>query len=372
MPGKTKSKQTKAQQLPVYGPLTKRATKRAERKRRRAARGPGPSTAIVPMSAVHRVCALTDPFCEGARGVVSHQDTRTPVLGFPVRGTQILNLASGSPASDSDKFAIAFSPGYQFDYAIGSYVGSSIAWPATAQSSDPNSLYSSVISEYRVVSAGVRIKYTGAPLYAQGKITCATLTQAILGSSTVVAASPLAYDSWKVFSTNEIMEHPISFVFNGDPTTSKLWVTPNANTALGNGSFDTFIICGDGLPTSPAAQLVLEWFVNIEAHLVKGSPLTPLVKPPPPANPVIQTAVDKVKSGSKSLFNSAGAAIENAFRGAASAALESASAAFGTAVGARFGGTMGARFGAGAGAYMGNRVADRVFAARLMDAPEVD
>lgn len=326
--------------------------KKKKNGRPRGARGSKPRPgAYGGFSNAHRaVCAITDPFCPAARGARYPDGNASRTLG-----AQAISFVQVS-TNDVGTAVFAFTPGAPYTHCWAAAAAGAVSgtFPNVYQEAGTGvaSWFTSIATQFRVVSAGVEVMSLSNPMNAKGVVIAQeSPDQAILGTAYDVTATGLAeaadcivmpFANFKSFTWTARPGGPQSRQFQA--------FTPNT----GDSSYDwtrlKLLISGAQAST---AVLQLRIVVNYELVLLSGQAATNLARPAPPMNPSIIAATQIVQSAAGGLRSGAAAAVESRVKAAATDAFRrlgywAAGKAL-TAAGGYFGGPLGAAAGASAG-----------------------
>jgi len=245
----------------------------------------GPTTDLV-----ERLCSLTDPFCDAARGARLPDETGIPAIGYRWRG--VLNLTSDANGVG----AVYVLPSYPFATAAQAAAASSLTTPATWSTIDNASTLTAVTVKYRVVSFGVLVRPMCAPTSASGMLTITEIPQLIV-ANTFPSGPNNNSRQYRVGLPNFQGAAWIAEPYGLDART---WVSQNTNTSAQGSNFPGVAISVSGAPASTVMAEV-EYFLNME-HAVAGGALSELAQPPPRDQPQVQTLTARVREELRGMF----------------------------------------------------------------------
>jgi len=286
---KTKSKQNKKKVTP--GP---QKPKRQPQQQQQIARRPTFSP-----QALSRVCGLTDPFCDHARGARYYDSNGTHSLAYPQR--RMFPLATNA----SGELAMLLLPNYLNEWAL---FGTTSAGTCTYSGTmTPGNVLGNV-GDYRIVSWGFTIKHVTTPLTASGIVSIRGFGSQVGGSYATVDGQTLNADVISDIPLQDCKDVAVigrkannTSAFYSDP--SKTAVTGSFVTSYVGDGWDVYQVYVTGAPPSTTIAYV-ELFINFEVVLDDTTGMAQLMTPPPPSSSVLQAASSAVTSTATSVFKS--------------------------------------------------------------------
>lgn len=263
---------------------------------------------------VHAACALTDPFCDAARLARWSDSSSVPSLPVQIRTYRpIVTDATG-------RAGIFFVPGYPYGLGDGTATaGGVLTAPANWVSVDISNTWGNVISDYRISSVGIRVHYTGAPLYASGMVTIATVP-ALTPGAAYTMTNPTIFQRYNMFPTHTIINKPVSVALQPDSHTVRSYYNNVNNDTVVGSVYEGVIVYLEGAPASTNAGRV-EIVMNLEARVKAGSALSSIASVPPPFNPTVEDVARRTNSMMPAFFQGSAAAVEKAAQGVAARAI---------------------------------------------------
>lgn len=243
------------------------------------------------------VCSITDPFCVHAIGAKYPDSSSVPTLPFTFRG----RWTGSTNAAGNCGFLLL--PGYDYQYATDPTV-------TTPPNIAPTNLttfaaITFVPSQYRIVTAGLRIRCIAPSLTAQGMVrirhygnSTGTALASINASSfnaALTADIPLKDCLDVIIPIRRIGDNASLFTRTTDTNTSSTvagWVSP------GWGAVSVYI---DGGPASLAA-LDVEVIFNYELRFSDGDTMNAVTTPSLPINNTVTQISSQITTGLKGGF----------------------------------------------------------------------
>jgi len=214
-----------------------------------------------------------------------------------------------------------------------------------------------IMSEYRVVSSGVRITYVGAPLYASGRVIIASSDTIPLSGTTDLGARQ-NFAQYAVVAASTLAEKPMTFFFAPDAEQGRMWQSPNVSDAQVNYWNAVMILC-DGLPASSTAAIQVEFVMHIEFRVATNTAYNQLARPSAPFNPQINAMVQNTNSRMPPFIQGTASAVEKAVQHVAYDAIRTAGSLAIGAAGRAIGGWLGGPAGAIAGGSAALMITDQ-------------
>lgn len=267
---------------------------------------------------LHKVCGLTDPFCDHAKGARYFDSNGTHSLAYPQK--RMIPLATNA----NGDLGLLLLPNYNNQwYTFGVATAGNMAYAGTMTSAP---VLGSVLN-YRVVSWGFTIKHVTTPLTASGLIS-------IRGFGSQAGLS-YAHVDGQTLNADVISDIPlqdcknVAVIGRKANGTSAFYASPNTTAVIGSYVTD-YVGCGwdvyqvyvTGAPASTTIAY-LELTINFEVILDDFTGMAQLMTPPPPSSLVLQTASSAVTSTAKSVFETGIAAASNYIKRSAATALAS-------------------------------------------------
>lgn len=242
----------------------------------------------------HKVCGLTDPFCQHARGAKYPDDSSERTLPFSREGRYVLVTDANGDAN------FLFSPSYE--YAPYTYPSVATANVVTSWADFAPMPAFTAVSQYRIVSAGFELESITAPLTASGEV---NLRSFATDASALAPVDLLTYnatatqsislrrldDCAVVLSHNSAM--PQTFYRNADDTAP---VATSQNVGL-----NPVTVAISGAPANSSVA-VLRWVVHYELKFLDDSQMAQMATPPPEANLALTAAAKRVTSTLPTFF----------------------------------------------------------------------
>lgn len=247
------------------------------------------SKSVVPRAIVSKICGLTDPFCEHARGARYPDDSSSRTLPFTHRARY--NLISNVTGDLNYLWwpSFGFEPLTFPSLVAGNVVTTWTDFPAQALISG--------VTKYRIVSSGFIVKSITAPLNASGEIGVRTWPSS-MGS----AMQPLDLAS---YNCNQAKNQPLRLL-NGMAVVTEhsdqmpqvfyqsSLDTPTVAIRAANG-FTPATIYATGVPASTTVA-VIETYIHYELCFDDSTGMQQVAVPPPPSNAIVTQAAAKVTS----------------------------------------------------------------------------
>lgn len=290
MPNKTKSNSNKSKS-------NKPRNQKKSQPRRANPRADLAITSAHTKRLAHEVCGLTDPFCSHAYGAKYPDDSATRTL--PWTAHKINTLTSGP----TGEITGIFLPNYNYFSLHHCATTAGIATPGALF---PDATSPTDIQQFRIVSAGLRIKAVCAPLYASGMvhIRIGDLQKAASYGPTFMPA---------LFGGAESLDIPLqdckdvtimcprtaqprgNFYLPGVITPGSVatdWTAPG---------FAPVTVSVSGGPTD-VAVLSIEYVIHYELQFDFGINTAMLATSPPAYNPVVTSVANQLSSTTQSIF----------------------------------------------------------------------
>lgn len=255
------------------------------------------------MPLVHRICSITDPFCEGAKGARRSDSSTTPTLGIQLKQRITYSF-------DVANYCIYYVPGFPYGAGVATVSGDTITTMASLLKIDPSGTWDNVVSEYRFVSAGIRLQYSGPPLYAGGTVTFMTASQ-LQPSTAYNTASPQNWVRYETFPVGSLINKPVHFIHMPDSQTSMAMYRNKSAIDEAASALDCLVIRFDGMVPNQAS-FVVEVIYNLEVRLTPNQGVASLAKPPPPFSPAVEDVSRATTSALPQFLHSSQKAAESA------------------------------------------------------------
>lgn len=254
------------------------------------------SLALVPSKAVvEKVCGLTDPFCQAARGAKFPDNSPIRTMPWTLHGR---NTFASTSTADS---LILWHPQYSYQPWVkpSARVGSAAtAWNSfTASSNLPNG-----VVKYRIVSSGFILRNICAKLTSSGMLHLRSWS--VPEGATYVTLDGLAYNSASSMdiATNSAQE--ICVITQHSTRMPQLYfnVADDSSTVAGflDNGYTPITIYFDGAPAS-TDMFDFEFFINFELVFDDSAALGLVATPSNPANSMLTDVAAKITSSSESL-----------------------------------------------------------------------
>lgn len=246
-----------------------------------------------------RVCGLTDPFCDHAKGARYHDGNGTHSLAYPQK--RMIPLATNA----NGELAMLLLPNYNNEwYLFGTTAGGVNTYSGTMTGAP----VLGNVSNYRIVSWGFTIKHVTTPLTASGLISIRGLGSQLGTSYGNVDGHTLNAD---VISDIPLQDcKNVAVVGRRANNTSAFYTAPNSTAVVGSTpinyfgpGWDVYQIYITGAPASVTVAY-LELTLNFEIILDDFTGMAQLMTPPPPSNALLETASAAVTSTATSVFTS--------------------------------------------------------------------
>jgi len=276
--------------------------------------------------AVSALCGLVDPFCVHANGAKYPDSSSNRTLAYHYK--QLIPLYSDAAGVNN----YLFSPQFSYGPGVGALVYSGSA--VTSWGLFPASAAITGVLQYRIVSAGFRIKRIGAPLNASGILSIRIYP--FVSNSTLATGVDVA--GYNCTDSIDIPLQDVKDLVVVYPRTSQMpedfyKIADESNVVLNTTAKG---ICPIAINITGAAlsnyAFILEHVVNYELMFDDGNGLSQLATPSPIANPILTSAASMITSTIKPIVTTGITSFANFVVGRAKQAL--LSAAFGPAAGA--------------------------------------
>lgn len=284
-------------------------TKRRSNNNKKKKRTPGRKAKVVALpqrlpisqeakSIATRVCSITDPFCVHAIGAKYPDSSSVPTLPFTFRG----RYTASTNAAGNVGFLLL--PGFDYQFASDTVVTT----PPTIVPTNLLTLaaITFVPSQYRIVTAGLRLRCIAPALTAQGMVRIRHFGNPTGGSgltsinassfnAALTADIPLKDCLDVVIPLRRIGANATEFVRPTDTNTSSTvsgWVSP------GWGAVSIYV---DGGPASLAA-LDIEAIFNYELRFSDGDTMNAVTTPATPIDNTVTQISSQITTGMKGGF----------------------------------------------------------------------
>lgn len=247
--------------------------------------------------AVHKICGLTDPFCEHAIGAKYPDASSIRTLTFSYRDRLTLSSTAAGEVS------MIFLPGYQFRpvaLATAGVVPNVTAWANFAV----NSVITGVAA-YRIISVGARLTCVASSFTAAGLVSIRVHSAEPINNLTTIDIS-----SFNATKSIDIPLNKVDDLLVVCPHTSQMpqhfydQTSDPINISAGTTpkGFYPFTIYVSGAPAS-IPVLSIEWIINYELTFGDNSGLQQVATPPPKPNLVLTNAAAVVTSSMSNIFS---------------------------------------------------------------------
>lgn len=248
-----------------------------------------PQTTLLRQNAIEKVCAVTDPFCYQAKGSKWPDGNGSSSLPFQLRGHfQYNTLASGNSI-----FYITPSLNYSLLGAV-SYSGPNYTM-ATSLINNPGMPTGvlNLISEYRIVTAGVVLRNLPSAMNTSGFITITRMSSQPNAGATVPSGGVYGVQS-VTHPLQAGMEVPVIFRSLGNVARDFLPTTlvsgSNPSQSAGWDTIQVEILGG----LASTATLDIEFVYNVEIQLTTANEFIQSIVPvTAPSSPTIVKMADK-------------------------------------------------------------------------------
>lgn len=272
-----------------------RKRQRSQQRQRALTPARAPRRTGVPPSLISKICGLTDPFCSHAIGAKYPDDSSVRSLPYFHHFRQTLN------SDVNGQGALLFMP--QWDYytftekATGTFP-SVATWNGFASAAPIANA-----SQYRIVSAGFRIRNVTAPLNSSGMVHIRLWPSEKGGEYAGI-------DLTSYYNTKslDVALQDCKDVCITVPHTSQMpqafYPITRDSATVGNWQSSGFTPCTiyvSGVPAS-SAVLDVETFIHYELQFDATSGLAAASTPPPPANSMLTNAANRVTSVMPGIF----------------------------------------------------------------------
>lgn len=211
-----------------------------------------------PGGAVQKICSLTDPFCEHAKGAKWPDGNGASTMVAQVRGHISV------PTSANGRALVHVSPEFAYSFTSATDTGANFTISATTFATPGNAPLSTYLNEYRIVSAGLVIRNMPTAFTTQGFIQVTRMARfPVLGSTVGYSESYGVCTSSHSLTAG--MEVPV--VFRPIGVESRSLVAPSASNTVIPNFWDTIKIEIIGGPLSYTYCLDLELILNLEFTL---------------------------------------------------------------------------------------------------------
>lgn len=258
---------------------------------------------------VHKVCALTDPFCPAAVGAKWPNSTAIRTLAYPFHSRRTVAVTATGAG------AVIFTPGYN-NWTAG----------ATIDAETGNALFTNYATApkdigaalWRIVSWGFKIRSVASPMLASGMVRVRIFAPAYSGANNIDPTSYLCEDFIDVplQDCKELCVIPqrsgeLAEIFNA----SDVGGATIQSTA--NVGWPYVLVSVDGAPAS-TVPLDIEVYYNYELMFSDGNALSMLMTPSPSASGLMTQAASYVTKSLGSFVKQGAKQVEGAVKTAAS------------------------------------------------------
>lgn len=253
--------------------------KPANYKFNRPSRNPRSSIASQSLTkGVHKVCGLSDPFCEASRGSRIPDDDSSPSVPITIKSTYY----AGTGGSGSAAIRVRANPSACFSLATAISGTNVTTWGGHTAMIDYAAVATS-FSKYRMVSFGVRIYPVVAPTAQSGSL------RVITSPELTPTPIDLGGGLWEAIDTVAFSEADVYWVGKPSGTTWKEYVD-----IAGEAPYTHCNAVLYGGPASTAIVYAIEVVMNMECLVEVGAVVSGLAKPGEPSNPQIMQAASRV------------------------------------------------------------------------------
>lgn len=244
---------------------------------------------------IRSVCSLNDPFCAHALGARGNDGSKTRSLAIPYHSRFTLTTDGNGSAT------CLFLPAYDTVVASPTSIVADTATFTTAMGVTSPMLN---VSAYRIITAGVIVRYIGAPLNATGMVRIRNFNATLGGQLSSINMSTYQCDEYMDVAAASAREIAVNFK-KSDQARAVEFNEPNVTTPtdlpsswVGNGWSPTIISITGGVPTS--TLLDIEVFFNYEVTFDDSTTNAILAQPSPKFNSTLETVSNIVSSETKS------------------------------------------------------------------------
>jgi len=222
---------------------------------------------------VKQVCAITDPFCEGAVGSKWPDESNAKSLAVTIRGTLPLQTTAAGLA------AAVFVPVWAYGYQTHTSFAGNVATFANLSAFAGTSSFSP--ANARLVSGGIKITGIGAPLSASGTLSiCHLNSDDVTDLTTLDIIDPNAQQI-DYYGIPALTEKQISVVFKSAGPGSRLYNPPlSANViATTNTNYWQPILIGINGGAASTYVIRIEYVLHFELQFAKGNAMNLVATP---------------------------------------------------------------------------------------------
>lgn len=259
----------------------------------------------IPNASLHAICSMNDPFCHHAFGAKYMDNSRVRSLAFPFH-----YRVSGPTTNVNGGSTMLFMPGYTHQYAVGTITGGVSSYVnLTAVGNISN------VMRYRIVSAGVVIRYTGAPLTASGIFQIRTFNSP--DGSTLTSLDTGSYNcaEYADIPASSAREIVINFKKIDAMKAAEFNIPASTNPTLAvtdwksSGWGPVAVALVGGPVSTPCFEV--ELFFHFELAFADNDGNSLLALPNPPSNSLVMAASGLVSNDTKAIMKEGIAAFGN-------------------------------------------------------------
>lgn len=245
----------------------------------------------IPRHLIDTICGVNDPFCKHAQIARQIDSGKIRSMTYP------LHFRTSFSTDANGALTAMFCPTFSYQYATGTVTGNSASYTtmtSTISSLSPNGV--------RLVTAGIVIRYIGAPLYASGVLRLRSFASSP-STLAVVDTSLYNCDSYMDIPSSQVKEVVCLFKKTSVPLSSTfMWpgnVQPTSTlTATLDTGYNFIQLTLIGGPAS-ASVIEVEAFYNFEMIFSDENAMALVMTPSPPKNPTVAAASELVSSETK-------------------------------------------------------------------------
>lgn len=251
-------------------------------------KGEVPNRNMIPHSRVEKICSLSDPFCDHARGAPWPDGNGFAAGPYAIRNhVQVSSLSNGGALTYITPINVP-----ACTLLAGTWTGTQYTTDAT-YTSIPGYNFSTYFTTYRVVTAGIVIRNLSSVMNTQGYLIISRLT-APPTFSTNVAPGVVINPQVLTYPIVPGMEIPVLHRPIGADSRNFV-VFSSASTQIVDPHWDIIKIEVVGAAAS-AVCIDIEIYYNYEMQLTANSPLAPLLNKVGTADPALMQASSAVSS----------------------------------------------------------------------------
>lgn len=295
----------------------KAVTKKAAEKKPKVVKPKIPSSVAI-RGLKERVCGLSDPFCEHARGAKYMDESSTKTLSYTIEE----NFVMGTNASGLDGMLFCPSVVYSSLVTPNSLTGTQLNFTTNRAAVVP---LLTGVSKFRIVSAGYKIKCIAPALTASGVVYLRTFAVEDSSAMSTIPGATYACSSYMdiplvdckdvtviIPHTSQVPQHfYVPSLISPSPTVTA-WSAPG---------FCPTTICVSGGPASTPV-LHITYVMHVEYTFADGEALALAATPPPKMNDMVLRVAGQVTSDPTTTYETSSSKLAKRIEDKALAALE--------------------------------------------------